>query len=88
MGDVIRIVEEGIATVRKLEGGDAKMRLEGFLSTFVSDFNFHGHSLTVAVSLQYLALPLPDNALEVLQSAAKFYRTSYLAWLNYTDLLV
>jgi hypothetical protein len=43
MADVIQIVEEGIAAVRKLEGGDAKMRLEGFLSTFVSDINFHVH---------------------------------------------
>jgi hypothetical protein len=49
---------------------------------------FMATALTIAVSLQYLALPLPDNALEVLQSAAKFYKTSYLAWLNYIDLLV
>jgi hypothetical protein len=36
MADVIRVVEEGIAAVRNLEGGDPKMRLESFLSTFVS----------------------------------------------------
>jgi len=35
MADVIRIVEEGIAAVRKLEGGDPRMRLETFLSAFV-----------------------------------------------------
>lgn len=70
MADVIQILEEGIATVRKVEGGDPKMRLEGFLSAF------------------YLALPLPDNALEVLQSATKFYKTSSPAWLNYIDVLL
>ena len=45
MADVIQIVEEGIAAVRNLEGGDTRMRLESFLSTFVSDVNFHGHSV-------------------------------------------
>ena len=36
MADVMQVLEEGIAAVRKIEGGDPKMRLEGFLSTFVS----------------------------------------------------
>jgi hypothetical protein len=36
MADVVQIVEEAIATIRKTEPGDAKMRLESFLSIFVS----------------------------------------------------
>ena len=37
MTDVIQVMENGIATVRKLEGGDPNMRLESFLSMFVSN---------------------------------------------------
>lgn len=37
MTDVIRVMEDGIATVQRIEGGDSKMRLEGFLATFVSN---------------------------------------------------
>ncbi|PVF92511.1 hypothetical protein CPB86DRAFT_769315 [Serendipita vermifera] len=70
MADVVQVVEEAIATIRKTEPGDAKMRLESFLSTF------------------YLSLPLADSALDVLQSATKFYKSSYLAWLNYIDVLI
>jgi len=37
MTDVIQVMENGIATVRKLEGGDPKLQLENFLSMFVSN---------------------------------------------------
>jgi hypothetical protein len=37
MTDVIQVMEDGITTIRKLEGGDPKMRLENFLSMFVSN---------------------------------------------------
>lgn len=87
MADVIRVLEEAIAAVRKIEGGDSKMRLEGFLSTFVRFHSKTSHGLGLTF-YQYLALPLPDSAIEVLQSAAKFYKTSYLAWLNYIDILM
>jgi hypothetical protein len=44
MTDVIQVMEDGIATIRKLEGGDPKMRLENFLSMFVSNgFSFGSH---------------------------------------------
>jgi hypothetical protein len=40
-------------------------------------------------SLQYLRLAdLPDNAVAVWEKAAKRYKSSYLAWTCYTDLLM
>ena len=36
MADVLRVLQEGIAAIRKHPGGDSRMRLEGFLADFVS----------------------------------------------------
>jgi hypothetical protein len=54
MADVVQIVEEAIATIRKTEPGDAKMRLESFLSIFVSKL---GSSDEINIDLWIVYVP-------------------------------
>lgn len=57
MTDVIQVMEDGIATIRKLEGGDPRMLLESFLSMFVSNgfslyksrLSFFDHIMPVSI---------------------------------------
>ncbi|KAG5646531.1 hypothetical protein DXG03_003298 [Asterophora parasitica] len=68
---LIAILENGIEMVHQAsKTGDAKLRLEKYLSEI-----YHSSSLH-------------DSATTVWESAAKFYRTSYIAWTSYTDSLV
>lgn len=44
--------------------------------------------LEMFLSAFYSSLGIPESGLETLNSACKFYKTSYLAWLNYVDRLI
>ncbi|KAI0081583.1 hypothetical protein K474DRAFT_1703756 [Panus rudis PR-1116 ss-1] len=73
METLVHVLIEGIARVRQaLKAGDPRLRVEKFFS---------------ALCFEREHEDMREHAISVWQDAAKHYKTSYLAWTEYTDTL-
>ncbi|KIM89071.1 hypothetical protein PILCRDRAFT_812968 [Piloderma croceum F 1598] len=69
--NLIKTLEDGISAVRRASPtGDARLRLEKYLSEL------------------YVNLDFVEKAISVWQTTTKHYKTSYVAWMSYTDMLI
>jgi squamous cell carcinoma antigen recognized by T-cells 3 len=69
--------------------GDPRLRLEKYLAEIVCLLYPDTDNTSLTIFTKYLRLAdLSDSAIAVWESTAKHYKTSYLAWISLTDVLM